>query len=263
MYLYHKVSFRQLSDFLKHFMHELAVSVLIKGSVPVIRRIINPCHRGVTCMQDAPCWSARCFSNTPPLLSISHALMMTLGPLLITICIALLTIIPLLCTILTLKAWDGFLWLTATYTQSFGATSFFPPLTIYDAFKGNDGKFDFSSTYYLCCIMQGKPTTTEFDSLTEAKLRLLIQDFKNVTHSHSYETAWTLWPKIKQRKYDRHNFRNWEPESKLNDMLSPDWNHSTKLTLQYHTKIYTYMVCPISNCCFCKQEQHILCCNQQ
>lgn len=52
-------------------MHELAVSVLIKGSVPVIRRIINPCHRGVTCMQDAPCWSARCFSNTPLALNFS------------------------------------------------------------------------------------------------------------------------------------------------------------------------------------------------
>lgn len=38
-----------------------------------------------------------------------HALMMTLGSLLITICIALLTIIPLPCTILTLEAWDGFL----------------------------------------------------------------------------------------------------------------------------------------------------------
>lgn len=54
-------------------MRELAVSTLIKGedSLPVTRRIINPCHRGVSCMQDAPCWSARCFSNTPPLLSIS------------------------------------------------------------------------------------------------------------------------------------------------------------------------------------------------
>lgn len=54
-------------------MRELAVSMLIKGadSLPVTRHIINPCHRGVSCMQDAPCWSARCFSNTPPLLSIS------------------------------------------------------------------------------------------------------------------------------------------------------------------------------------------------
>ena len=54
-------------------MRELAVSVLIKGadSLPVTRRIINPCHGRVSCMRDAPYWSARCFSTTPRLLSIS------------------------------------------------------------------------------------------------------------------------------------------------------------------------------------------------
>lgn len=40
-----------------------------------------------------------------------HALMMTLGTLLITICIALLKIIPLLCTVLTIETGEGFLWL--------------------------------------------------------------------------------------------------------------------------------------------------------
>lgn len=87
-------------------MRELAVSVLIKGadSLPVTGRIINPCHRGLSYMQDAPRWSASLKHPHPPTRSQflqDHALMMTLGPLLITICIALLTIIPLLCTVLT------------------------------------------------------------------------------------------------------------------------------------------------------------------
>lgn len=84
-------------------------------------------------------------------------------------------------------------------TQSFGAAPSHPP-TIYDAFKGNDGKFDFSSTYYSCCIIQGKPTTIVFHSLTEAKLRLHMQNFKNVTHPHSWETAKTCWSKRRQKK---------------------------------------------------------------
>lgn len=88
-------------------------------SLPVIRRIINPCHWEGSCMQDARLLVSKMFlKHSPSLLSISHVLMMTLGPLLITICIALLTIIPLLCTILTLKAWDGFFWLTASWTHN-------------------------------------------------------------------------------------------------------------------------------------------------
>lgn len=54
-------------------------------------------------------------------------------------------------------------------------------------------------------------------SLTGAKSRLHMQDFKNVTHSHSCTTAWTLWSKRKQIQYKRNNFRNWE--SKLNDVI--------------------------------------------
>lgn len=47
--------------------------VVIKeaDSLPRNRRIKHPFDRGVSCVRDAPCWSARCFANTPPLLSIS------------------------------------------------------------------------------------------------------------------------------------------------------------------------------------------------
>lgn len=77
------------------------------------RRARDPRRRGV---RDASCWPARRFSNAPPPqpLSISHTLMMTLGLLLITICVALLIILPLSCTILTPEAWDGHRWLTAS-----------------------------------------------------------------------------------------------------------------------------------------------------
>lgn len=76
------------------------------------RHVRDPRLRGV---RDASCWPARRFSNAlPPSLSISHTLMMTLGLLLITICVALLIILPLSCTILTPEAWDGHRWLTAS-----------------------------------------------------------------------------------------------------------------------------------------------------
>lgn len=75
------------------------------------RHVRDPRRRGV---RDASCWSARRFSSAPPPLSISHTLMMTLGLLLITICVALLIILPLSCTILTPEAWDGHHWLTAS-----------------------------------------------------------------------------------------------------------------------------------------------------
>lgn len=80
-------------------------------SVHLLRQIRDPRRRGV---RDMSCWSARRFSNACPPLSIAHALMMTLGLLLITICVALLIILPLSCTILTPEAWDGHCWLTAS-----------------------------------------------------------------------------------------------------------------------------------------------------
>lgn len=64
------------------------------------RRARDPRRRGV---RDAG--QQDVFQMPPhPSLSISHTLMMTLGLLLITICVALLIILPLSCTILTPEA---------------------------------------------------------------------------------------------------------------------------------------------------------------
>lgn len=115
MYLWLIVSFRWLSDFLKRFVRKLAVNVLIKET--------QQAHNGSLLWSQLP---MRCslFVIKKFLKHYPRALMMTLGPLLIIICIALLKIIPLLCTIL--QACIAFLRLgTALWTQSFVATCFF------------------------------------------------------------------------------------------------------------------------------------------
>ncbi len=134
-------------------------------------------------MRDAPCWSARCFSNTPPLLSISlksypnddprltfnhylHCPFKNYSTPLHSFNSRSMRWIPVIVHSLI----DAIFW---GHVISF---FFLSPDMMHSKELRED--FDFLSKYYLCCIMQGKPTSMHLlPSLTEAKLRLLIQPF--------------------------------------------------------------------------------------
>lgn len=201
-------------------------------SVPDMRCKIIPFHGEVSCMRDAPCWSARCSSNTPrpfalnfscpnddPRPTFNHYLHCPFNnystPLHNFNSTSMRRLPVINCLI------DTIFW---------GHVS---PTTSLSQYK--ETMENLTSPIHFTFVVSNKRrqlTQHLLPSLTGAKSRLHMQDFKNVTHSHSCKTAWTLWSKRKQSQYDRNNFRNWE--SKLNDVswLKPVfWQHQTNFSV--------------------------------
>lgn len=158
------------------------------------RHTTDPCDGGVSCVWDAPCWSAGCSANTPLLLSILVRSCPNDDPR---------------------PTFNHYLhcpfnnYSTPLHNCNTRSMRWIPVIVncLIDTVFCGQAVFFTSSEAYRFYYIHSYPSmnlnmlyhgiVAFFPLFNEVKLRLPFFFCQNVTHSHTYRPAWTLWSKRK------------------------------------------------------------------